>query len=163
MIRDPRDIVVSGVFYMLKKRNHEFHDLFSQCPNVRSCIEMSIVGNGAANLQDIRSSLMRYAGWIDCPEALTVRFEDLIGERGGGSAECQMHTIEGLFEHIGVQLDASFQRTLKNQLFSSASPTFRKGRIGGWVKYFDADLRATFKDVANDILIKFGYETDADW
>lgn len=40
---------------------------------------------------------------------------------------------------------------------------FRKGVPGDWKNHFDRDLTREFKDRYNDLLLKLGYESDADW
>jgi hypothetical protein len=43
------------------------------------------------------------------------------------------------------------------------SPTFRSGKTGEWKKHFTDEHKKIFKDVAGDLLIKLGFETDKDW
>jgi len=62
-----------------------------------------------------------------------------------------------------LKLDEALRHAIEERLFSSASPTFRIGQIGGWRNHFDADLREMFKEAAGDVLIKYGYETDNRW
>lgn len=40
---------------------------------------------------------------------------------------------------------------------------FRKGAVGDWVQYFTPEVKAWFKDQANDTLIELGYETNDKW
>ena len=41
--------------------------------------------------------------------------------------------------------------------FSSASPTFRKGQIGGWRQAFDPELEALFEREAGRWMEVYGY------
>ncbi len=43
------------------------------------------------------------------------------------------------------------------------SPTFRKGKIGGWRESFTDEHKHLFKEIAGDLLIRLGYEADFDW
>lgn len=40
---------------------------------------------------------------------------------------------------------------------------FRKGIAGDWVNYFDENVKKAFKDRFGDLVIKLGYENDANW
>lgn len=40
---------------------------------------------------------------------------------------------------------------------------FRKGAVGDWVAHFTPEVKAWFKDQANDTLVELGYEKDANW
>ena len=43
------------------------------------------------------------------------------------------------------------------------SHTFRSGKTGGWREYFSDEHKLLFKDVAGDLLVRLGYETNNDW
>jgi hypothetical protein len=43
------------------------------------------------------------------------------------------------------------------------SATFRSGKSGTWRQYFTEEHKRLFKEVAGDLLIRLGYETDNDW
>ena len=82
-----------------------------------------------------------------------VRFEELIGARGGGNDETQARTIRAIYDHLGLAVPAR----LSERLFSSASPTFRRGQIGGWRESFDAGLEALFQQEAGNWMEVYGY------
>ena len=44
-----------------------------------------------------------------------------------------------------------------------ASATFRSGKTGEWKKYFKDEHKKIFKDIAEDLLIRLGYERDLNW
>jgi hypothetical protein len=46
---------------------------------------------------------------------------------------------------------------LSGRLFSSASPTFRRGEIGGWRESFDPALEALFTQEAGNCMEVYGY------
>ncbi|WP_145272368.1 hypothetical protein [Tautonia plasticadhaerens] len=41
------------------------------------------------------------AGWVDDPDTLIVRFEDLIGPSGGGDADTQVREVARISEFVG--------------------------------------------------------------
>ncbi len=83
-----------------------------------------------------------------------VRFEELIGARGGGDDDTQARTIRAIYDHLGVE---PRHARLSERLFSSASPTFRKGQIGSWRESFDPELEALFEREAGRWMEVYGY------
>jgi hypothetical protein len=105
-----------------------------------------------------------YLPWMRANNVYTVRFEDLVGSKGGGSDAAQEKTIYGLAQHIGITLSQEKFAHVKNKLFGN-SGTFREGKIDGWKKNFTPAMKKAFKKVpgANQLLIELGYEKDENW
>jgi len=53
--------------------------------------------------------------------------------------------------------------SLESSINPAKSPTFRSGKTGEWKKYFTEEHRKIFKDVAGDLLVRLGYESNNDW
>ena len=154
VVRDPRDIAVSLAHYIESRGDHPLHFAYSERPDARSRIELAILGDAAARppAPSLESLLRGFAGWLDSG-ALVVRFEDLIGARGGGDDETQARTIEAIYGYLGLEAPPR----LGERLFSSASPTFRSGQIGGWRDSFDPALEALFEREVGQWLEVYGY------
>jgi hypothetical protein len=105
-----------------------------------------------------------YLPWMQAKKFHTVRFEDLVGSRGGGSDERQYHEIQKIAKHVDVELSAEKIKQISDDLFGG-SATFREGQIDGWKKHFTPEMKEAFKKVpgANQLLIDLGYETNAAW
>ena len=97
MIRDPRDIVVSQMFYVLKRKRHSHHQHFSSLNSDREKLMTAIKGEPSVNTTSIGERLEKYSGWLDSG-AFVVRFEDLIGYRGGGSEDKQRMVLKSIFD-----------------------------------------------------------------
>ena len=162
IIRDPRDVLVSELFYILKQKQHFLHKLFAQQADMMSCLKLAIRGNCSANFESICDMFFNYSGWL-LSDFLIVRFEDLIGSYGGGKKTRQMNTLGSLFDFIGLSMIEEDLYSLSLRLFSNDSPTFRKGQIGGWKMYFTPEIKRLFKGVAGEPLIHYGYENDDQW
>lgn len=162
MIRDPRDVVVSNTFFILKRRDHAMHELFAQQPDFKSCLRLAISGDPAASFPSIADDLENYRGWLESG-LFTVRFEDLVGPSGGGDKSMQRDLLRSLFEFLGLDADDNALSLQSARLFSNASPTFRKGQIGGWTDHFDAELKELFKQHVGDALFRYGYEQNDRW
>ena len=156
VIRDPRDVVVSEAHYLAANRSHRLHALFSGQATLKDMVLLNVRGNQEHGVFSIGEKLGRYRGWLDSG-ALVVRFEDLIGEAGGGDDAAQLATLRAIFEHIGLPPDDGFLARLGPRLFSRRSPTFRKGAIGAWRESFDQEVLEAFEESAGPYLEPYGY------
>jgi hypothetical protein len=163
IFRDPRDVVVSHVFYVTDmEARHVHHQFYASLPDFDSRLNASILGRPDADVEfpDIATRFAPYLGWLDCPEVLTIHFEDLINERGAALSRILDH-------HEGrISLPAPRQAildALESSINPKRSPTFRSGKTGEWKKHFSDEHKRIFKDVAGDLLIRLGYEKDNYW
>jgi len=154
VIRDPRDIAVSLAHYIESRGDHPLHFAYNERPDQRSRIELAILGDAEARppAPSLESLLDGFSGWMESG-ALVVRFEELIGARGGGDDETQARTIGAIYDHLGLEIPPR----LAERLFSSASPTFRKGQIGQWRDHFDPELEELFEQAAGPWMEAYGY------
>ena len=163
IFRDPRDVVVSHVFYVTDmEARHVHHDYYQSLPDFNARLTVSILGRPDSNVEfsNIADRFAPYLGWIDQPEVLTIHFEDLIHDRAA--------TLTQIMDHLLVRapLRASRQLildSLETSINPKKSPTFRSGKTGEWKKYFTAEHKKIFKDVAGELLVKLGYEKDSNW
>ncbi len=170
LLRDPRDVVISSVFSSLKRQPwHPAHRFFFQVlKDDEERIMVSIRGlQNEHSPQDARGSIRRvfegYMAWLNEPSTLMVRFEDLVGPRGGGDIEKQLATIERIGDFIDRPLDRAGAMAIARTTYGTTGLTFRKGAIGDWSNHFTEEHRNAFKDIAGDILISLGYERDNTW
>ena len=168
MVRDPRDIVVSHTFYVTRLQRHFLHRRYNEALRDDAARFLaSIRGFPAdefgAGQESIGRRMEKYLGWIDDPNCRVCRFEDLVGERGGGSAERQRAEIQALAEHVDRPLPEARVGRLVERAWSNRAATFRKGVIGDWRNHFDEAHVQAFKEVAGDVLVRLGYENDLEW
>ncbi len=162
VIRDPRDVVVSRAFYVLANKKHYLYQAYMAHELVKDRIRLCIEGNPKLGVRSVKEVYDNYADWLDSA-ALVVRFEDLIGARGGGDQMTQVKTVDQIFQHLGIPLSGDEHANIVQKAFSDASPTFRKGRVSGWRNHFDAELKKLFKEATGETIIQYGYEEDDSW
>ena len=104
-----------------------------------------------------------YLPWMNYPYALTVRFEDLVGSKGGGDDAKQLATVKAIAKHVSVELTEERAQEIATDLFGITKNTFRKGQIGAWKHEFTAEHKELFKQYGGELLIKLGYEKDLNW
>ena len=168
MVRDPRDIVVSHTFYVTGLARHFLHRRYTQAlrdPDAR--LMASIKGFAAdewgPGQESIGARLDKYLPWLDDVACHVSRFEDLVGERGGGSATRQREALVALASHVGREVDEVRVTRVVRAAAAGRTATFRKGAIGDWRNHFGDQHRDAFKQVAGRQLIRLGYEEDDDW
>ncbi len=163
IFRDPRDVVVSHVFYVTDmEARHVHHEYYKSLPDFDARLKVSILGRPDSNIEfsNIADRFSPYLGWLDRPEVLTIHFEDLIHHREATLTSIMDH----LLSHTPLQTPRELiLNSLEASINPTKSPTFRSGKTGEWKKHFTEEHKKIFKEVAGDLLIKLGYEKDTDW
>ena len=163
IFRDPRDVVVSHVFYITDmEARHVHHNYYVSLPDFDSRLKISILGRPDANVEfpDIAARFAPYLGWLDQASVMKIHFEDLIDNRAT--------TLNRIIDHFLARVPLETPRRLILEALESSinpkrSPTFRSGKTGEWKKHFTEEHKKIFKDVAGNLLVRLGYEKDNDW
>lgn len=163
IFRDPRDVVVSHVFYVTEmEKNHVHHAYYQSLPDFDSRLRVSILGRPDAGIEfpNIAERFAPYMDWLTHPEVLSIHFEDLIHDRAA--------TLTRILDHFLTRVPLRTPRelileSLESSINPNRSPTFRSGKTGEWKKYFTDEHRKIFKDVASELLIRLGYEKNNNW
>ncbi len=173
--RDLRDVAVSHARWVTKEERIFLHDIYQQHSSFEEQLMSSIKGvplgsplGSNVSQPDIGTDFARWRGWIDDPNTMAVKFEDLVGERGGGSEDKRLYVVEQILDYLGINLST---QQIKSKFASGAldpeeSHTFKKGgkgSIGGWKNVFQEFHKEQFKTVAGNLLIELGYEQDSNW
>lgn len=130
--RDPRSVVVSHAKYVTEfNSTHPAHNYFKNLPNYHDRYNAAI--DGVINVVEPLNIVMdRMSGWLQCKNSLHIKFEDLIGTKGGGDNTIQYLTIKKIFAHINFQTDDIFIQKLCQSLFGKKNLTYRAGQINEW-------------------------------
>ncbi len=170
IVRDPRDVVTSHFHYVTEKNTtHRLTDHYQALPDDNARLMASIRGVDGENTRDsdplesIGEWMDAFLGWGETPYTTVVRFEDLIGPRGGGDRDVQRETVRTIADHLDTDLREERVEYVAQNTFSTGSSTFRKGLIGDWRNHFEPEHVAAFKEEAGDWLVDLGYEDDTDW
>jgi hypothetical protein len=177
IFRDPRDVVVSHVFYVTDmEARHVHHDYYQSLPDFNERLKTSILGrpelanravkspqgerSRSIEFTNIADRFAPYLSWLDHAEVLMIHFEDLINDRAA--------TLTCIMDHLLARVPLPAPRELilsflESSINPTKSPTFRSGKTGEWKKHFTEEHKRIFKDVAGELLIQLGYEKDNDW
>ena len=162
ILRDPRAVTVSGANYVLEATQLRDRDeALKLFPDKDSILRAMVAGHGEPGerfyFPEIGERYAAYAAWWDSPVGLTVRFEDLIGGRGGGSDAEQVERVATILQFLGYGADPATSRRLATQLFSEKAITFRTGRVDSWREELPPDLAAEIEERCAPWMARLGY------
>jgi hypothetical protein len=171
IIRDPRDVAVSAVPYILRTTHHHLHEYFrSSLPDDHERLMAVIRGvpqcvdeHRRVGRRDIAEYYRIFMLWFGERVNCVVRFESLVGPRGGGAHALQIVEIERMAAHLGIDLSDGETAQIADAIFDPRVATFRQGCIGDWRNHFTEEHKIAFKQVAGRLLIELGYEEDLNW
>ena len=162
--RDPRDLLISQVFFATDMyEEHEMHGYYNSLPDFGERLKIAITGIDRDGLY-MASVKQRYEGvfkWLEQKNMLCIRFEDLINNRDA--------TLDAMLDEVektGHKIPTPRERALSilvQAIQPNKSHTFRSGKTGAWKEHFKEEHKKLFKDVAEDLLVKLGYEKNNDW
>ena len=164
MYRDPRDMLVSHVFYATNLyEGHGMNRYYARLDHMEARLNAAIEGVDEQEfyLSNVKERYDSYLGWFNQPDVFTLCFEDLILEQDTALAR-----LLGYLAVRGLDLQISRNQAiemLKAGIAPHKSGTFRKGEPGSWRKHFTPENKKRFKAVAGDLLIRLGYEDGDDW
>jgi hypothetical protein len=163
--RDPRDMIISHIFYATDMyQDHGMHRYYNEeLSTMEERINAAIGGvtEEGTHLKSVKDRYMGYKGWLEQPEVLCLRFEDLILNQ-----EKTLDKLLNYLEEKGFQSKVSREsaiRTLASAVAPKKSGTFRKGKPGSWKEYFTERNIKYFKGLTGDLLVNLGYEQDTNW
>jgi hypothetical protein len=172
MIRDPRDVVVSGYHYHLWTEEKWAHIPGEPAWGGMSYQEfLNSVDRHQGLLAEIERSsgkaLADMAAWdYGQPEFLELRYEDVIAD--------EVTWFTRLFEFYGLDeeaVDAGLVAVEKFSIHARPVPVgtagekrhVRSGKPGQWREQFGPDHVERFKALTGDLLVRLGYEADQNW
>lgn len=165
VFRDPRDMIISHIFYATEMhKGHWMHRYYTKTlRTMEERINAAINGvdEPGSELTPIRRRYEGYLGWLQRPEVLCLRFEDLILKRQEALARI-LDYLETRGYHPRLERARAIA-ALQAAIAPKKSGTFRKGKPGNWREYFTPANKQLFKESAGDILLRLGYESSNDW
>ncbi|NGX34279.1 MAG: hypothetical protein K1060chlam1_00630 [Candidatus Anoxychlamydiales bacterium] len=170
-IRDFRDILISWIYYIHWTKTKNWEIPKEKVQNILTQILVAWKNENISNefLKEILPVIARTTYWRKKiieknknQNVFFVKFEDIVGEKGGGSISLQQQTIQQLSTFLNISLSEKQSEFLCKVLHGN-SFTFRKGTIGSWREIFTQEHKKIFKRNFNHLLIDFGYEKDDKW
>jgi hypothetical protein len=164
IIRDPRDNIVSEIYYALEiHKGHALHDYLQSLGTMEQRIATLIDGIPEGELQraGVRDQYRRFLPWLERSEVSVFKFEELLADPRGQLDRMLSYLSEFGFQSV-VDRTAAIDR-LQSFMDPSRSNTFRSGRSGGWVNHFTLENKRQLQHAAGDLLVQLGYEASPEW
>jgi Sulfotransferase domain len=168
IIRDPRDIIVSGCFYHQKSKEQwlhkprkallgrTYHETISSAKTLEDKIFFEMEHAGRVTIEEITR-------WdYTSPSFCELKYEDLI-------RDTDLMVFHKAFSFLGFPgsiLPGALAIAFSKSLFSnqpSASNHIRSGEVAQWEQYFTRSHKERFLELFGDVLIRLGYENNNDW
>jgi sulfotransferase family protein len=163
VIRDLRDTLVS--LYFSVRNSHQMLNPAQQ--ELRDTLKVKGVAEGMLLLMEKRLHVSAeiQKTWIPSDDLL-VRYEDLIKDEHAGFKKiisyCDIRVSDAAV-NAAIDLHSFEKRAGRKPGEEDVNSHHRKGISGDWQNYFDQKLIRQFKDRYGDVLIRAGYEKDANW
>lgn len=161
LIRDPRDMLVSFIDYLMNRTKHGhgtykesliYEKILAALPSDQDRIDYAISDPMFPGRQALRESLWMVAH----PDVLTVRYEDLSGRGTNNGMERKARAVNDIARHLGCT-DFFVGPDELYAFENSDTFTFYKAKIGRWRESFNADLEQRFsKEFATEMKL-LGY------
>ncbi len=164
LIRDLRDAAISMTYHT----NREIKRVLGDEASFDEKLSWLLNGGHEFSVFNLKEHATKALKWYQDPSVLVIRFEDLVGFKGGGSQERQYKTAMKLAKFLRQPISPQQLKVILTNLWGhpgreSRIRTFRKGQMGSWREAFTAAHKEEFKKEYGDLLIQFGYEQDNSW
>ncbi len=153
--RDPRDVILSEAFYLAEmNRWHRLHRMFKAIPDEETRVRTLIEGIPGL-YADIGTRLRAYLGWLNEPQTIAVRYEDLMGD-------ARAHTIHALAERICARTTRlndpdTLAKRMARAIVPARSHTFREGGSDKWRRRMSPENQARIEKLAGTEIAHLGY------
>ncbi len=168
MIRDPRDVVISGCFYHqrsnepwlhIKRQRYgglSYQEKLNSYETLSEKLLFEMEHISVLTIKDM------WAWDYQSPSFYEVKYEDLV-------QDSELTQFREMFSFLGFS-DTNFMHEMlsiahDNSLFSGKVDTshVRSGAGQQWPEYFDKKLKRRFLELFGSVLIELGYEDDHSW
>lgn len=160
MVRDPRAIAASAVRYFEENRLRQ-RDIAGMGLDRREELAQYMIDGGrhfgaTDGMAPLQERCRQFIGWRQDPNCLVVKFDDLIGARGGGSDEQQFATISRILAFTGADALTSAEKITAG-LYSADSHTFSVGKVRSWESVLTSEQIAQVEEQCADSFAAFDY------
>jgi hypothetical protein len=154
--RDPRAVICSYVRFLMRDHLHPLPDQLahSEILKAKSAHADRLMHAITDRTFPSRSVFLESTWLLQHPRVLKIRYEDLVGERGGGCESRQHRAVFQLLLHLQCPGDV---RDIAARLYDPAAATFDRGTIDSWRDEFSAEHYDVFEEHFGQLLLAYGY------
>ena len=178
LYRDPRDILISYAKFVMSevagvRRNHgpnaEYEWLGNQTDyfcnlSLQDQIRYLL---DPANPNELKYGMMqlgeRYAFAKNCDYIECLKFEDIIGKKGGSESKKQEKALRRVKRFLNLDISTKQLIQIAKNRWGKGE-TFRRGKIKKWQDVIDKNLAKEIKrSMYGPLIIQLGYEKNNKW
>lgn len=173
MIRDPRDALVSLVFHLRHfKGKGSLRDFLYVVPNFDELSfdeQLKSVMTHPDSRYNYIELYKNRVKWRTYPNACRVRYERLVGSKGGGDDLLQLVEVVNICRFIGKEENIDECIAIADKIYNqhgdeeADGKLFHHAQIGSWKVFFNDEHKAIAKRRLGQLLINLGYEKNLDW
>lgn len=156
VVRDLRDVCISAVYWLRKNDWYSYAIDHSNFYKMEIDDQLSYMIDLEHDEYSIKSFARRAILWMNTPGVLTVRFEDIVGEKGGGSKELQIQTLKNIADYLEVAVSQEILEYVSDNLWGGGG-TFRIGKKNNWKTQFNEKNKILVQQVLGEELQELGY------
>jgi hypothetical protein len=160
IIRDLRDCLRSWVEYLTNLRSHNYTPQWYYYLTALNSDEerlLAVMEGKDRFLEPYTHHIDYGSGWVDDPDTLVTRFEDLVGPDGGGDPELQLREIRRIADYLGLATPDEEVAAVRDRLWGGLTRTMNRGRIGSWGDYFTPRVEERFWEIYGTHMERLGY------
>jgi len=160
IIRDLRDVICSMANYRMNLKAHAYlpnwyfylKSLQTEDERLLTCIK------GLDRFLESYLTHLEYGwGWLTENNVLIVRFENLVGHKGGGDDDIQRKEIAKIANYLNIDLDDTKINYLCENVWGGNTRTIDKGVIGAWIDSFSPKVELEFNGKFSTHMKILGY------
>jgi hypothetical protein len=162
--RDPRDVLLSMVNFLSDRTGKGFSNyndflVFSRILKSKASLEEQLAYALTDPSFPAQRDLAHMIWLLNHPDVCKTSFEELVGPRGGGTAQVQARALSRVLKFLGVT--STEPDDVAEGLFNPDVFSFYRGQIGGWREAFTPELERLAEDRLGDLLRLYGYQRAA--
>jgi len=144
IIRDPRAVLASLLSFILEARHTDMgahfleadFKLMSPPQRLNFILEGGYAPQAGVKVNSFATVYQSMLAWRGRPGCLLIRFEDLVGEQGGGYLVKQQAIVQKIALHLNMPFNND---RLLAKIYDPSARTFRIGKIDSWKHSLDPE------------------------
>ncbi len=164
IIRDPRAVIASMIPFVLETGSKSIRHFLeadfkplSPLERLNFLLEGGYAPQADVKIENFATVYRSMLAWQNEPGCLFIRFEDLVGAKGGGSEEKQRDVIKNISAYLGISFDEEIDAKTK-EIYDPSTRTFRTGKIDGWKSAMDAASIERLNEYCQPLCEDAGYQ-----
>jgi hypothetical protein len=155
--RDPRAILNSFVHYVIAEKRHILHDTLQGLSSEEQYLSvLRGVGGSRGQLQPLQARCLAVEVWRKHAEVHHLKFEDLVGPKGGGTMQAQSKSVQQVCEVLNA--DQNRVRDVTENLFGAEKHTFRKGKVSSWKREIPDSILPIVEEELTEVISMWDYD-----